>query len=95
IGVDVNPDHLAVAEVDRNGNLIAWWLIPLPLRGKTRGQRQAIILEACALVAELARERRLPVVIERLDFGRKRAELEGVGADRSRELSSFSYEQIL
>ncbi|MBX5479688.1 MAG: transposase [Pyrinomonas methylaliphatogenes] len=95
IGVDVNVDHLAVVETDGDGNLVEWWLIPLRLRGKTSGERRAVIMQACARVAELARERGLPVVIEQLDFARKRAELEGVGADRARELSSFSYSQIL
>jgi predicted NBD/HSP70 family sugar kinase len=42
-GVDVNADHLAVAESDHYGNLIDSRRIALPLVGKTADQAKALI----------------------------------------------------
>ena len=42
-------------------------------------------------VVEYARQARKPLVIERLDFQRKKAALEGESAKHSKMLSSFGY----
>ncbi|MCS6781599.1 MAG: hypothetical protein RMI89_01950 [Gloeomargarita sp. SKYBB_i_bin120] len=95
IGVDINADHLAVTAMDRYGNWVASWRFDLPLCGKTTGQAQAMILETCAQVARLAAEKGKPLVVEGLDFQRKRAQLESELPRRCRQLSSFAYRKIL
>ncbi|MCS6782182.1 MAG: hypothetical protein NZ482_03225 [Gloeomargarita sp. SKYG98] len=95
IGVDINADHLAVTEMDRYGNWVSSWRLDLDLDGKTAGQKQAVILEACAQVARLAAEKGKPLVVEELDFQRKRAQLESESPRRCRQLSSFAYRKIL
>ncbi|MCS6783199.1 MAG: IS200/IS605 family accessory protein TnpB-related protein [Gloeomargarita sp. SKYG98] len=95
IGVDINGDHLAVTEMDRYGNWVASWRFDLPLYGKTTGQAQAMILEACTQVAQLAAEKGKPLVVEELNFQRKRAQLESESPRRCRQLSSFAYRKIL
>ena len=94
IGVDLNADHLAVAETDASGNCINAWRVPLVTYGKSQRQSEALIGDAVASVVEYAREVGKPIVIERLDFRQKKAALEGQSRKYSRMLSSFSYGKI-
>ena len=91
IGVDLNADHLAVAETDRSGNCVNSFSVPLVTYGKSQHQAEAIIGDAVANVVEYAREAGKPIVIEKLDFRHKKAALEGESRRHSRMLSSFSY----
>ena len=77
IGVDLNADHLAVAETDASGNYLNAWRVPLVTYGKSQRQSEALIGDAVASVVEYAREVGKPIVIERLDFRQKKAVLEG------------------
>ena len=94
IGVDLNADHLAVAETDRSGNYVHAFSVPLVTYGKSQHQAEAIIGDAVARVVEYAREAGKPIVIEKLDFRGKKALLEGESRRYSRMLSSFSYVKI-
>ena len=94
IGVDLNADHLAIAETDASGNCIKAWPVPLVTYGKNTHQVEALIGDAVADVVAYAREVGKPIVIERLDFRRKKAVLEGQSRRYSRMLSSFSYGKI-
>ena len=91
IGVDLNADHLAVTETDRSGNFVNTFSMPLVTYGKTAHQTEALIGDAVARVVQYARQARKPLVIERLDFQRKKAALEGESRGRSRMLSGFGY----
>jgi len=96
IGVDINADHLAIAETDRFGNLVSSLNIPLELYGKDTDQSLACIGEACAQVVSLALEKKKDLVIEELDFQKKRADLRDMGSARlARALSSFAYGKIM
>ena len=94
IGVDLNADHLAVAETDASGNYLRAWRVPLVTYGRSSHQAEALIGDAVANVVEHARQAGKPVVIERLDFKQKKAQLEGESRRYSRMLSSFSYGKI-
>jgi IS605 OrfB family transposase len=94
IGVDVNADHLAVAETDASGNCVQAWRVPLVTYGKSSDQAEALIGDAVASVVGYAREAGKPIVIERLDFRQKKAALEGESRRYSRMLSSFSYGKV-
>ena len=94
IGVDLNADHLAVAETDASGNCINAWRVPLVTYGKSTNQAEALIGDAVASVVQYAREAGKPIVIEKLDFRQKKAALEGESRRYSRMLSSFSYGKI-
>ena len=91
IGVDLNADHLAVADTDASGNYLKAWRVPLVTYGKSQRQSEALIGDAVASVVEYAREVGKPIVIEKLDFRQKKAALEGQSRKYSRMLSSFSY----
>ena len=94
IGVDLNADHLAVAETDASRNYLNAWRVPLVTYGKSQHQAEALIGDAVAGVVEYAREVGKPIVIEKLDFRQKKAALEGQARKYSRMLSSFSYGKI-
>ena len=94
IGVDLNADHLAVAETDPSGNCVNAFRVPLVTDGKSQHQAEAIIGDAVASVVSYAKEAGKPVVIEKLDFRQKKANLEGQSRKYSRMLSSFSYGKV-
>ena len=94
IGVDLNADHLAVAETNGSGNYVNAWRVPLVTYGKSTHQAEALIGDAVASVVQYAREVGKPIVIEKLDFRQKKAALEGESRRYSRMLSSFSYGKI-
>ena len=94
IGVDLNADHLAVAETDASGNCLNAWRVPLVTYRKSTHQTEALIGDAVAGVVEYARDAGKPIVIEELDFRQKKAVLEGESRRYSRMLSSFSYGKV-
>ena len=94
IGVDLNADHLAVAETDASGNYLNSWRVPLVTYGKRHHQGEALIGDAVASVVEYARGVGKPLVIEKLDFRQKKAVLEGESRRYSRMLTSFAYGKI-
>ena len=77
IGVDLNADHLAVAETDASGNCVNAWRTPLVTYGQSQRKAEALIGDAGASVVRYAREVGKPIVIEKLDFRQKKAALEG------------------
>ena len=91
IGIDLNADHLAVAETDASGNYVHAFRVPLVTYGKSSRQAEALIGDAVVRVVEYARRVGKPIAIERLDFRKKKAVLEGEPRRYSRMLSSFSY----
>jgi IS605 OrfB family transposase len=96
IGVDVNTDHLALVETDRFGNPLCKKTIPLNLYGKTRAQSLALIGDACAKAVSHAEQTLKPLILEDLDFRKKKQSLrETRSPSQSRKLSSFSYQAIL
>ena len=94
IGVDLNAGHLAVAETDASGNYLRAWRVPLVTYGRSSHQAEALTGDSVAGVVEHARQAGKPVVIERLDFKQKKAQLEGESRRYSRMLSSFSYGKV-
>ena len=94
IGVDLNADHLAVAETDASGNYVNAWRVPLVTYGKSQRQAEALIGDAVASAVGYAREAGKPIVVEKLDFRQKKAALEGQSRKYSRMLSSFSYGKV-
>jgi len=95
IGIDINANHLAVTETDRFGNPINKKSIPLNTYGKNKNQAKALIGEACVSIVKEAQEKGKSLVIEQLDFQKKKAQLkENNVTKHSRMLSSLSYNSI-
>ncbi|MBK6998985.1 MAG: IS200/IS605 family accessory protein TnpB-related protein [Rhodoferax sp.] len=94
IGVDVNADHLAVSEMDRFGNLIGARRIDLVTYGKTQDQAKALIGDAAVALAAQAQAAGKPIVLETLNFQKKKAELETTNPKQARMISSFACNKI-
>ncbi len=94
VGVDINADHLAVADVDRHGNLVHRFSVPCVTHGKTAEQRRDAVRVATKEVLRYVADTGKPLVLEKLDFSRRKQELQG-DARRARALSSFAYGAIV
>ncbi len=95
IGVDINIDHLAVVETDRFGNPLSIKRIPCTCYGKTQKQSLAEIGDAAVSLVDLAVASKKPLVLERLDFQKKKQELKrNPSCHYKRMLSSFAYNRI-
>jgi len=95
IGVDINVNHLAIVETDRFFNPIKSKKIPINLYGKTKNQALAIIGDASLQIINDALDAKKPIVLEKLDFQKKKQSLREVNNKCSRILSSFSYSSII
>ena len=91
IGVDVIADLLAVAETDRFGNLMGTRRIALATYGKTPDQVKALIGDAAVSLSAQAQAAGKVLVIEAINFQKKKAELEAINHRQARLISSFAY----
>jgi IS605 OrfB family transposase len=95
IGLDLNPHQFVLAELNRCGNFQGGEHIPCMTYGKRREQAKAMVGDAVKQVMAVAVRSRKPLVIERLEFAKKKAALENAGRGRARMLSSFAYRQAI
>ena len=94
IAVDINADHLALTETDRFGNPVEHFTVRCVTYGHTSEQRSAIIGDAVKQVMAFVVDRKKPIVIEELDFQKKKSALENQSAKYARMLSALAYTQI-
>ena len=72
VGVDCNPDGVAVSELNDNGNLIKhFYLKNDKIRFARSGKRQNAIREIAKRVVAHAYDVRKPIILERLQFSKK------------------------
>ena len=107
IGIDINADHLSVAETDRFGNLIKAFDIQLNLKDKSSNQSLDNIACAVKKITDYAVSNNKPIVIEKLDFSSKKKELKSIRKIKTENkhrklnknyntmLSSFAYSKII
>ncbi|MBN2479566.1 MAG: IS200/IS605 family accessory protein TnpB-related protein, partial [Parachlamydiales bacterium] len=95
IGIDINYNHLAIVETDRYLNPIKSKRISLSTYGKNKNQALAIIADASVKIITQAIETKKPIVIEELDFQKKKTTLKETSKKYARLLSSFSYKTII
>jgi IS605 OrfB family transposase len=95
IGIDINREQLVLAELDRFGNFMGGEGIGCVTYGKRRAQAKAILGDAVKQAMAAAIRSRKPIVVERLEFAKRKSTLENEGRGRARMLSSFAYQQTL
>lgn len=91
IGADLNGDHVAVAELDRFGNLAGHREIPLDGRGLSTEQAEARVGDVVASLVRQAKEAGKPLVIEALVFGKKKSALRELGKRAAGMLSGLMF----
>ena len=94
IGIDINVDHIAVAHIDRQGNLCKQQILPMKLKGKTRNQRKHEIAETASKIIHECVHTHKPLVMEALDFSDKKQKQRYQPKGLNRMLSEFAYAQI-
>ncbi len=95
IGIDINPGKLGWAKCDSDGNLKAKGQIPLNLHSKRSNQQEDILQKAANQLVALAVKNKCPLVIEHLDFDKKKSAMKEQGRGYSRMLSGFSYGRLI
>ena len=95
IAVDINSDRLAIAETDRFGNPIHTLSLPLHLYDLSRDQTKALVGDASAKIIALCEKTKKPLVLENLDFKKKKAQLREKKTSYCRMLSGFAYALII
>lgn len=96
IGIDLNADHIAYMETDRFGNPVKKQTLSWVSYGKTKEQLKAITGNICKEIINTAKETKKPIVIEKLDFRKKKLALkENNNSKFARLLSSFAYRLFL
>jgi IS605 OrfB family transposase len=95
IGIDLNADHIACMETDHFGNPIRKKIFPWNSYGKTQEQLKAATGQLCKQVVEWAARSKKPIVLEKLDFQKKKLALREESRSKfSRLLSSFAYNRF-
>lgn len=95
VGIDINADCLAISEIDHYGNLVTSKVIPCVTYGKTTNQAVAVIGDAVKDTLDLVVASGKPIVIEKLDFSKKKSALEGENVRHNRMLSGIAYSGII
>ena len=94
IGVDLNVGFVSIMPVDATGNPLKALAkdIPFETAALSADHAKAVMGELVKAIVAMALKQRRPIVIEDLDFTKKKAALrETVGKNLARRLSSFSY----
>ena len=96
IGVDINADHIAVTETDRFGNPIRHEVFSWVCYGKSHTQTKALSGDLAKQLVDWALASKKPIVIEKLDFQKKKSALkESSTAKQARLLASFAHKSLI
>lgn len=92
LGLDFNADHLALSLTDGRGCFVRCWRIDLDVAGLSSDATLDACRKAAKRVAAIARAHHVPVVAERLDFAKRKAELRSIDSpERARALHALAY----
>lgn len=92
IGVDTNPDGFAVARTDDNGNLVEHrYFASERLESASTSKRDHDICMLAIAVVSYALEHRMPLVLESLEFGKRKNK----GKRFNRMASNFPHHKML
>ena len=95
IGIDYNDGFLECVETNRSGNMVDASQIELEYHG-TGNKAESEIKEKLSKVVRSAKERKKSIVIEELDFKKKKSEQQkGEAKDYNRILHLFDYHRYL
>jgi hypothetical protein len=92
IGIDLNAGFLSICEIDRFGNpLKKEKKINVPMYGRKQDQIFASLSDASKEIVDYAVLVQKDIVIEKLNFSRKKVRLREMGPKYARMLSGFAY----
>lgn len=91
IGVDLNAGFISVCEVDRHGNYLDSFDMPINMYNRTSEQVKASIGDAVKSLVAYAISKGKIICIEDLDFSKQKTKLTECGTKYSRMLSGLTY----
>ena len=94
LGIDINPDHLDVGIINKEGNKIWQQKFPIKLNGNTKQNQTEIGITVAKIIA-IAQWLQIPVASEKLNFDMKKQELRYLPGKQAKKLSSFAYNSIM
>lgn len=92
VSFDTNVDHLAMTELDKNGNLIHHEVIRFDITGKTNEQRGQILSNSLEQIFKYAKQKCKPVAMENLKDIKNESMYKN--EELNRKLSEFAYTKI-
>lgn len=92
VSFDTNVNHLAMTELDKNGNLIHHEVIRFDITGKTNEQREQILSNSLEQIFKYARQKCKPVAMENLKDIKNESMYKN--EELNRKLSEFAYTKI-
>lgn len=95
LGIDFNPGSIDWAVCDKHGNLKRHGSININVQDKRSNQTKDIVGKAVAQIVRVAEQYAVPVVIEDLDFAKKKASLKEKNKKYARMLSNMAYSQFM
>ena len=94
IGVDMNAGFVSTCEVDRFGNPLKEEKIHLNMYNRSSDQVTASVGDVSKYIVGKAVDTQKPIIIEKLDFTRKKAALGEESGKYSRMISGFAYSKF-
>lgn len=94
ISMDLNVDHVALADINEKGELEHTYVIPFNLSDRTTGQSKNIIGNLMTEIGRICRDAKKPLCMENLDFKRKKAGVHYKNKEQNKQLSSFAYKKF-
>ena len=94
IGVDLNPSVIGWARIDAEGNLADMGQYRFSILEKRSTQTSAILGDIVKSLVKRAREQRIPICVEKLDFSAKKKTMSDNEVRYNRMLSNFAYKKF-
>ena len=95
ISYDINYDHIAWSNLNKQGSLVGRGIIKFDLNNKTSNQATNIIEEAVKQLCEIAVINNKPLGGEDLNTEESKSKLMYGSAKRNKKLSQFAYQKIM
>jgi len=94
VSVDLNVDRISVSNLDKDGNRLESFDVPLELYGKLSGQITDTIGRAMSMVGKYCEDNQKCLVMEDIDLKKKKSGLHYGNKKSNRKVSSFAYEKM-
>ena len=94
VGLDINYDHFALANISADGNLLGYKIIKFDLDGKSANQTTNILGNSVKEVFKYCVELNKPLGMENLDTSDSKADLRYGSKKKNKILTQFAYSKI-
>ena len=94
IGIDINVDHIALCETNKDGNIIHVEKIPIH-KTNTTNKRNEELYQVAKQICNYCNKKKKTLIVEDLDFKHLKQRMLYENKKRNKVLSGFAYQKIL